>query len=120
MGYFFPMRSLLLLSLLSVVGCAAVERSEERGTENRLRQAGFKVVPATTAELAKIPPYKVEGKMRAGGVIYRYADPGRGHLYEGGPAEYERYREITLNTQERRVTNLAQIGPRRTTGPLLW
>jgi hypothetical protein len=118
--YFFIMRSLLVVFVLGLAGCSALERSEERGTESRLRQAGFRIVPATPADLAKIPSYKVEGKMRAGRVIYHYADPRRGRLYEGGSEEYERYREITLNTQERRVTNLAQIGPRRTTGPLLW
>ena len=114
------MRTFALLLIFAFGGCAFIDRSEERGVEQRLKQAGFEVVPTTPAELARITPYEVAGKVRAGRVVYRYADPEKGRLYEGGEREYERYRDATLRLQARRVSNLAQIGPRRTTGPLLW
>lgn len=114
------MRNLLLFAVLTLAGCTAIERSEERGIEYRLKLAGFKVVPAGSQELARMAPYKMEGRMKNGRAVYRYADPERGRFYEGGSREYERYRKIAVDTQIRRVSNLNQIGPRRPTGPLVW
>jgi hypothetical protein len=109
-----------ILVVCSLTSCAVFRQSEDRGIEYRLKQAGFRVATASPTELSHLAPYKLEGRMREGKVIYRYANPARGRVYEGGRKEYERYRQIARATQERRVTNLNQIGPRRPTGPLLW
>lgn len=111
---------LAVLALYSLSGCALLERSENRGVECRLRQAGFKVTPTEPAAMAYLPPYEVKAGTKAGRIVYQYADPRKGRLYEGGRAEYVRYRDLAIATQERRVTNLTQIGPRRPLGPLLW
>lgn len=114
------MKGLLCFALFALAGCAALDRSEERGVEYRLKLAGFKAVPAGAQELAKITPFKLEAWQKEGRVIYRYADPNKGRIYEGGSREYQQYRDIARDTQERRVSNLNQIGPRRPVGPLLW
>lgn len=114
------MRYLFLFVVLTLAGCAAIDRSEERGIEYRLKLAGFKVVPANPEQLSRMTPYKMEGRVKNGRALYRYADPAKGRFYEGGRREYERYRKIAVDTQIRRVGNLNQIGPRRPTGPLVW
>ena len=101
-------------------GCAALRESEEQGVVDRLKQAGFRPVAVSAEELAQMKPYRLEGKVSQGRIIYRYAETRQGRVFVGGQREYERYRAIEMRTKERRVTNLAQIGPRRTTGPLLW
>lgn len=111
---------LAVLALCGLTSCAVFQESEDRGIERRLRQAGFKVVAASPDEIARLTPYKLEGVMREGRVLYRYPDPAKGRIYEGDRTAYERYRKIAMETQRRRVTNLTQIGPRRPIGPLLW
>ena len=111
---------LAVLMVGALGGCSTFRQSEERGIEYRLKQAGFKAVPASEEQLAKLTPYKMVSKTQSGRKIYRYADPAKGRYYEGGQKEWENYRMIAQDTQERRVTNLVQIGPRRPIGPLLW
>lgn len=111
---------LAVLVVFALGGCSTFKQSEERGIEYRLRQAGFKAVSASEQQLSKLPPYKMVSQKQEGRMIYRYADPAKGRYYEGGQKEWENYRVIARDTQERRVTNLVQIGPRRPIGPLLW
>ena len=63
-----------------LTGCAAIQRSEARSTEQLLAAAGFVMRPADTAErqqhLAALPPYRLEGRTKDGKVVYTYADPG--------------------------------------------
>src|SRR4029077_17493763 len=63
-----------------LTGCAAIQRSEARSTEQLLAAAGFAMRPADTAErqqhLAALPPYRLESRTKDGKVVYTYADTG--------------------------------------------
>src|SRR5207245_6961859 len=97
MSYRVCARRMVLSVGLSVAvlltGCAAIQRSEARSTEQLLAAAGFVMRPADTAErqqhLAALPPYRLEGRTKDGKVVYTYADPGGCQcLYVGGSKEY--------------------------------
>jgi hypothetical protein len=65
---------------MMLTGCAAIQRSEARSTEQLLAAAGFVMRPADTAERqqrpAALPPYRLESRTKDGKVVYTYADPG--------------------------------------------
>ena len=87
-----------------LTGCAAIQRSEARSTEQLLAAAGFVMRPADTAErqqhLAALPPYRLEGRTKDGKVVYTYADPGGCQcLYVGGSKEYSEYQRLRVQRQ---------------------
>ena len=87
-----------------LTGCAAIQRSEARSTEQLLAAAGFAMRPADTAErqqhLAALPPYRLESRTKDGKVVYTYADPGACQcLYVGGSKEYSEYQRLRLQRQ---------------------
>jgi len=87
-----------------LTGCAAIQRSEARSTEQLLAAAGFVMRPADTAErqqhLAALPPYRLEGRTKDGKVVYTYADPGGCQcLYVGGSKEYSEYQRLRVERQ---------------------
>ena len=87
-----------------LTGCAAIQRSEARSTEELLAAAGFVMRPADTAErqqrLAALPPYRLESRTKDGKVVYTYADPGGCQcLYVGGSKEYSEYQRLRVERQ---------------------
>jgi hypothetical protein len=100
-------RMVLLVGLVVAVmltGCAAIQRSEARDTEQLLAAAGFVMRPADTVErqerLRALPPYRLESRTKDGKVVYTYADPdGCQCLYVGGPKEYSEYQRLRVERQ---------------------
>jgi hypothetical protein len=93
-----------LVVAVMLTGCAAIQRSEARSTEQLLAAAGFVMRPADTAErqqhLAALPPYRLESRTKDGKVVYTYADPGGCHcLYVGGSKEYSEYQRLRVQSQ---------------------
>src|SRR3989442_6608907 len=89
---------------VTLTGCAAIQRSEARSTEELLAAAGFVMRPADTAErqqrLAALPPYRLESRTKDGKVVYTYADPGACQcLYVGGSKEYSEYQRLRVQRQ---------------------
>ena len=89
---------------VTLTGCAAIQRSEARSTEELLAAAGFVMRHADTAErqqrLAALPPYRLESRTKDGSVVYTYAEPGRCHcLYVGGSKEYSEYQRLRVERQ---------------------
>src|SRR2546426_1064127 len=87
-----------------LTGCAAIQRSEARSTEQLLAAAGFVMRPADTAErqqrLAAMPPYRLVSPTKDGKVLYTYADPGTCKcLYVGGSKEYSEYQRLRVQRQ---------------------
>ena len=90
--------------VMMLTGCAAIQRSEARSTEQLLAAAGFVMRPADTAErqqrLAALPPYRLESRTKDGKVVYTYADPGACQcLYVGGSKEYSEYQRLRVQRQ---------------------
>ena len=93
---------------LSAVGLAALLTlgagcSTTKQTENLLSAAGFKTVPAVTAEqkahLKTLPPHKVTMVQRGGTTYFAYPDPKQQVLYVGQQAEYNEYQKLRLQNQ---------------------
>jgi hypothetical protein len=87
-----------------LTGCAAIQRSEARSTEELLAAAGFVMRPADTAErqqhLAALTPYRLESRTKDGKAVYTYADPGGCKcLYVGGSKEYSEYQRLRVQRQ---------------------
>ena len=87
-----------------LTGCAAIQRSEARSTEELLAAAGFVMRPADTPErqqdLAALPPHRLESRTKDGKLVYTYADPnGCKCLYVGGSKEYSEYQRVRVQRQ---------------------
>ena len=83
------------LCVASFTGCAALQASDARWTEQELAAAGFHVVPADTPEklvqLTALTPRTLIRQPLNGEVRYIYADPTTCKcLYVGGDLEYQR------------------------------
>jgi hypothetical protein len=112
---------LALIVALPLVGCAAIQRSEARDTEQLLAAAGFEAKPADTpekrADLRTMPLRQLVAHSRDGNFVYTYADPDYCQcLYVGGPKEYSAYQRLAVKkeiAQERRdaAMNWAMWGP---------
>jgi len=117
-----PLAVLMLAVLLG--GCAVFQQNEATQTEKWLLQAGFREMKADTpqklAALSRMTPYKIESKVDRDKVLYRYVNPETARIYIGGPKEFAAYKQIAVSAKARRASNLAQITPLRTTGPLVW
>jgi len=94
------MKTLILATIaLSVMGCATLETSNSRATEQMLAAAGFQTKPADTPEklahLQTLPSGKILQRANGGEAYYVYADrDGCACLYVGSQPQYERYREL--------------------------
>src|SRR5436853_3367604 len=70
--------SIAVATAVMLTGCAAIQRSETRSTEQLLAAAGFELRPVDTAEqqqhLAALPPFRLESHTTDGKVVYTYAD----------------------------------------------
>src|SRR5262245_42398704 len=92
---------LALIVALPLAGCAAIQRSEAKDTEQLLAAAGFQAKPADMpdklANLRAMPPRKLVSQSKEGRFVYSYADPDYCQcLYVGGPAEYSAYQRLAV------------------------
>jgi hypothetical protein len=95
---------LALLIALPLAGCAAIQRSEARDTEQLLAAAGFQAKPADTPEklanLRAMPPRQLVSQAKEGKFVYSYADPDYCQcLYVGGPQEYSAYQRLAVKQE---------------------
>jgi hypothetical protein len=103
MKFKFPTHHLLLI-LVSVIllivaaGCASTKQ-----TESLLAAAGFKMIPATTAEqqarLHSLPSGKVSSIMRDGKTYFAFPDVKNNVLYVGTQAQFDQYQKLRLEKQ---------------------
>jgi hypothetical protein len=98
---------LALIAALPLAGCAAIQRSEARDTEQLLAAAGFQAKPADIPEklanLRTMPPRKLVSQAKDGKFVYAYADPDYCQcLYVGGPTEYAAYQRLAVEEWIRR------------------
>src|SRR5256885_9870061 len=96
--------SLILAASVGLTGCAAIERSRARDTEQLLAAAGFTMRPADTAEqqqhLAAIAPYRLVSDTSNGSVEDTYADPRSCKcVYVRGSQDYSEYQRLTTGRQ---------------------
>jgi hypothetical protein len=95
---------LALIIALPLAGCAAIQRSEARDTEQLLAAAGFQAKPADTPEklanLRAMPPRQLVSQAKEGKFVYSYADPDYCQcLYVGGPQEYSAYQRLAVKKE---------------------
>jgi hypothetical protein len=101
-------RMKLVVVILTVsagfTGCAAIQRSQARDTEQLLAAAGFRMQLADTAEqqqqFAAMPAYRLVNRPKGDGVEYTYADPMSCKcVYVGGSKEYTEYQRLMTEQQ---------------------
>ncbi len=90
---------LILFALVALVtGC-----STTGSTENLLSAAGFKIIPATTAQqqahLKTLKPDKVTRVERNGTNYFVFPDTKRQELYVGHDAQFQEYQKLRLQKQ---------------------
>ena len=90
---------LALIVALPLAGCAAIQRSEAKDTEQLLAAAGFQAKPADTPEklanLRAMPPRTLVSLAKDGNVAYSYADPDYCQcMYAGGSEAYSTYQRL--------------------------
>jgi hypothetical protein len=95
---------LALIVALPLAGCAAIQRSEAKDTEQLLAAAGFQAKPADTPEklanLRAMPPRQLVSQAKEGKFVYSYADPDDCQcLYVGGPTEYSAYQRLAVQRE---------------------
>jgi len=115
-------RALLFTALaLSLAGCATLHAPETRATERLLSSAGFRIMPADTAErvaqLQELPPRKIVRREHNGEASYFYADPHVCHcLYAGTEQQYQEYRRLVRQqaiADERTIVDEEALDPLR-------
>jgi len=94
----------ILILVAALSGCAALERQQTADTEKLLAAAGFRMLPADSAErerrLASMPPFKIVARRRGTNTVYIYADPQNCRcLYAGGPKAYAEYRRLEVSEE---------------------
>jgi hypothetical protein len=95
---------LALIVALPLAGCAAIQRSEARDTEQLLAAAGFQAKPAETPEkltnLRTMPPRQLVSQTKDGNMVYTDADPDYCQgLYVGGPTAYSAYQCLAVENK---------------------
>jgi hypothetical protein len=95
---------LALIVALPLTGCAAIQRSEAKDTEQLLAAVGFQAKPAETPEkltnLRTMPPRQLVSQAKDGNMVYTYADPDYCQcLYVGGPKEYSAYQRLAVENK---------------------
>jgi hypothetical protein len=95
---------LALIVALPLTGCAAIQRSKAKDTEQLLAAAGFQAKPAETPEkltnLRTMPPRQLVSRAKDGNMVYTSADPDSCQcLYVGGPNEYSAYQRLAVENK---------------------
>jgi hypothetical protein len=109
---------LALIVALPLAGCAAIQRSETKDTEQLLAAAGFQAKPTDTPEklanLRTMPPRQLVWQAKDGKFVYFYADPDYCQcLYVGGPTEYSAYQRLAVQKEiaEEAAVDVGHWGP---------
>ena len=110
---------LIVVMVASVAGCATIQASETRSTEQLLAAAGFHMEVAATpeelAELRMVPARKIVARASPGTTSYVYPDPdGCRCLYVGGEPQYQEYQRLQLKKE------IAEEETRATTSSRSW
>jgi len=97
--------ALVFLILAGATGCATLQATATRSTEQMLAAAGFHAqaadAPEHVAELQSLPARQLVRRTRNGAVSYAFADPAGCHcVYVGGEREYQEYQRLRVE-QER-------------------
>jgi hypothetical protein len=92
---------LVPIIVLTLGGCAAMQRQEAKSTEDLLVAAGFRPkvadTPAKVEHLKTMTPLKITTRVKDGQTIYSYADPVNCKcVYVGGPKEYQEYKRLEV------------------------
>jgi hypothetical protein len=90
-----------------VVGCTTVKE-----TEDMLVAAGFKMVPAATAEQQahlKTLPHKLAAVQRQAKTYYVFPDVKRNMLYVGQQAQYEQYQKLYRQAMQAALDRSAAV-----------
>jgi hypothetical protein len=98
------MKTLLSISAITLAlffsGCTLWNEMGASSEEPLLTAAGFQVRPVQTAEQARImnsvDPFKVTMRTSGSSVYYIYADPNKNIVYVGGPAQYQKYQQLSV------------------------
>ena len=94
----------ILILVISIVGCAAIQSNKTQEQEQLLSAAGFKMIPATTQaeieNLNTLTPHKVMFSVKDNKPLYWYADPTNCKcVYTGDQAAYQRYEKLLTESQ---------------------
>ena len=87
---------LLVVSALTLAGCATIQARQTRATEQLLAEAGFEMTAAETpealAQLEMLPPRKIVFRPESGESPYVYADATVCKcLYAGTEQDYQEF-----------------------------
>ena len=92
--------ALVLLGAATMGGCAGMQTSGVKSTEQLLAAAGFKMrlpdTPPKMAHLQQMPQRQLVAHTRNGKTFYVYADAGNNRLYWGDEAAYSRYQQMLV------------------------
>ena len=87
----------VLIALLALAGCASVEKAN---TVSLLSAAGFRVrTPETPKQkeiYAALTPSKLQRATVNDKVFYLFKDESKGIAYVGREAEYQRYKQLSI------------------------
>jgi hypothetical protein len=118
--------ALVAASLVTLVGCAGIQRQEAADAEQMLRQAGFHQEAANTpgreASLRNLPRRQLLARAdRYGTAHYVFADPDNCQcLYVGGKPQYARLQKIRKASIEDHNRLAAQAVDNRYVPEELW
>lgn len=117
------MKTLLPLALAAALltGCAAIQRAEKNSTEQLLSAAGFKVLPADTAQkqakLAELTPNKIARQIRGNNVYYLFPDDQNQFVMVGDQAAYSKYQALVVQQQ---ISDQNLMAAQMETMPGMW
>ena len=91
--------ALAAAAVITMAGCAAIDRQEAADAEQLLAQSGFNQVPANSAsreqDLKDIQPRQLFARTRNGETRYVFADPYNCNcFYVGGEKEYAQLQSL--------------------------
>jgi len=81
-------------------GCTLWNEMGSSSDEQLLVAAGFQARPVQTAQqtaiMNSVDPFKVTMRTSGSRVYYIYADPNKNVVYVGGPAQYQKYQQLSV------------------------
>ena len=105
MSKFFSLATAAGVMAILLLGCAAIEKQDTEGTEQRLSAAGFNIKPADTPEkLASLQVMKqhkvVRRELNNGQLRFLYADATVCRcLYVGDEQAYQQYQKLAVQQE---------------------
>ena len=112
-GHWMKKVSMALLMVLTLLGCATMERDNAVDQERILTAAGFKMIPADTPDkrnkLALLPQKQIITRDRNGKTVFLFADSsGCQCLYVGNEKAFQNYQTLWVqhNIAEQQFSNV--------------